>query len=88
VERWLQGEARVEWVPPSAGQTCLVRLPELMDDLAFAAHLRERHDTQVVPGAFFEAKGFVRLSFGVPPDQLETALANFSVALDELGARR
>jgi len=84
VDRWIANEPRVTWVPPSAGQTGLIRLPDLMQDLAFAQHLRERYDTQVVPGAMFEAPGAVRLSFNLPVDRLEQALGNFSAALDDL----
>ncbi len=84
IDRWIASESRVTWIPPSAGQTGLVRLPDLMQDLAFAQHLRERYDTQVVPGAMFEAPGSVRVSFNLPLDQLEQALANFSAALDDL----
>lgn len=84
VDRWIASETRVSWVPPSAGQTGLIRLPDLMQDLAFSQHLRERYDTQVVPGTMFEAPGSVRVSFNLPVDQLEQALANFSAALDDL----
>jgi len=85
VEAWLANETRVSWVRPAAGLTCSVRLPDLMADVAFCAHLRERYNTQVVPGSFFEAPGTVRLSFGVPRATLEEGLANFSAALDDLG---
>lgn len=84
VDRWIASEPRVSWISPSAGQTGLVRLPDLMQDLVFAQHLRERYDTQVVPGTMFEAPGSVRLSFNLPVDLLEQALANFSAALDDL----
>jgi aspartate/methionine/tyrosine aminotransferase len=84
VDRWIASDPRVTWISPSAGQTGLVRLPDLMQDLAFAQHLRERYDTQVVPGVMFEAPGAVRLSFNLPIDALEQALANFSAALDDL----
>ena len=84
VERWMETEPRVSWVPPAAGITGCIRLPDLMNDVPFMEHLRERYDTQVVPGSFFEAPGFIRLSFGVDPADLEEALANVSAALDDL----
>ncbi|NJK31871.1 MAG: aminotransferase class I/II-fold pyridoxal phosphate-dependent enzyme, partial [Deltaproteobacteria bacterium] len=65
-------------------QTGLLRLPELMQDVPFAQHLRERYDTQVVPGTLFEAPGSVRVSFNLPAADLEQALANISSALDDL----
>jgi aspartate/methionine/tyrosine aminotransferase len=83
VDRWVEREARVSWVPPSAGQSGLVRLPDLTPDVAFARHLRDLYDTQVVPGTLFEAPGTVRISFNLPDAQLEQALANISAALDE-----
>lgn len=84
LQRWLEGEPRISWVAPAAGITALLRLPELMSDTTLAQHLRERYDTQVVPGSLFEAPGFVRLGFGVDPTDLEQALANLSAALDDL----
>lgn len=84
VERWLEQETRVQWVAPTAGLTGCVRLPHLMQDVAFADHLRERYQTQVVPGTFFEAPGTVRLGFGVPAAVLDEGLAAFSAALDDL----
>jgi aspartate/methionine/tyrosine aminotransferase len=88
MDQWIAGEARVAWVPPSAGQTGLVRLPDLTADLDFARHLRERYGTQVVPGTMFEAPGSVRVSFNLPPEQLEQALATVSAALDDFDVRR
>lgn len=84
VERWLAGESRITWVPPSAGITGLLRLPEFLGDGPFSEHLRERYDTQVVPGSLFEAPGHVRISFGLPSGELEQALANVSAALEDL----
>jgi aspartate/methionine/tyrosine aminotransferase len=88
VDRWLAEEPRVAWVPPNAGQTGLVRLPDLTADVAFARHLRDAYDTQVVPGTMFEAPGTVRVSFNLAPEQLEQALGNFSAALDDFQAGR
>lgn len=84
VERWAQAETRVELVPPHAGLHALLRLPKAASDLALAAHLRERYETQVVPGSVLEASGCVRLSVVAPGPQLEQGLANLSAALDDL----
>lgn len=84
VERWAQGEPRIEWVPPHAGVHTLVRLPVGVNDLAFAAHLRARYETQVIPGGVLEAPQCVRLGFAAPTQVLEQGLANFSAALDDL----
>ncbi|HET6582065.1 MAG TPA: aminotransferase class I/II-fold pyridoxal phosphate-dependent enzyme, partial [Nannocystaceae bacterium] len=84
VERWLAAETRVSWVPPTAGLTAVLKLPVFMQDGPLCEHLRQRYETQVVPGAMFEAPGFIRVSFGVDPSDLEQALANLTAALDDL----
>lgn len=84
IERWLDVESRVQWVPPAAGITCFLKLPSFMSDATLSDHLRQRYDTQVVPGSMFEQPGFVRVSFGLAPVLLEQALASFSATLDEL----
>ncbi len=84
MERWVEAEPRVAWVPPSFGITSLVKLPDRMADVAFAEHLRDRYETQVVPGSMFEAAGYIRVSFGLDPGTLEQGLANISAALDDL----
>ncbi len=84
LERWALGEPRIEWVAPRAGLHTLVRLPAGVSDLNFAAHLRGRYETQVIPGSVFEAPHCVRLSFAATPPVLEQGLANFSAALDDL----
>lgn len=84
VERWAQGEARIECIPPHAGFHALVRLPKGISDQAFATHLRARYDTQVVPGGVLEAPGCVRLNLAAATPVLEQGLANLSAALDDL----
>ena len=84
LERWAQGEPRIEWVAPHAGLHAMLRLPVGVSDLAFAAHLRARYETQVVPGAVLEAPGCVRLGFAAAVPVLEQGLANFSATLDDM----
>lgn len=84
VAAWLAEETRVQWVEPDAGASCVLRLPKLMDVAAFCEHLRREHDTQVVPGRFFDAPNTVRLSFAGDPEQLARGLANISATLDAL----
>lgn len=84
VERWAQGEARVDCIPPHAGFHALVRLPKGLSDQAIATHLRARYDTQVVPGSVLEAPGCVRLNLAAGAPILEQGLANLSAALDDL----
>lgn len=83
VERWVAAETRVEWISPHAGLHGLLRLPVPVSDVQFAQHLRERYETQVVPGSILESPGCVRLGFGGAAPQLEQGLANISAALDD-----
>lgn len=84
LERWLDVESRVQCVLPAAGITCFLKLPSFMSDTALSDHLRQRYDTQVVPGSMFEQPGFVRVSFGLEPATLQQALENFSATLGDL----
>lgn len=84
MDAWIEGEPRASWVPPAAGLTGLVHLEGLTDSMAFARDLRRELDVQVVPGAFFDAEGAVRVSFGLPPALLQQALDTFSLGLGAL----
>ncbi len=82
--RWLDAEPRVRAVRPAAGLCCALALPSGLDDRTFCTHLRKRYDTLVVPGAFFEAPGCVRLGIGAAPEILSQGLGNIAAALDDL----
>ena len=47
-------------------------------------HLRERYDTAVVPGRWFEMPDFFRIGFGLPADDFDEALSRLGAALDDL----
>lgn len=47
-------------------------------------HLRERYDTAIVPGRWFEMPDHFRVGFGLPADDFEEALARLGRALDDL----
>jgi aspartate/methionine/tyrosine aminotransferase len=48
------------------------------------ALLRERYDTAIVPGHWFEMPEHFRVGFGCPPDLLEEGLKRLGAALDDL----
>ena len=48
------------------------------------AHLRDRYDTAVVPGKWFEMPDFFRVGLGCPSDTLTDGLARLGAALDDL----
>jgi aspartate/methionine/tyrosine aminotransferase len=86
--RFLAGETRLSWVEPDAGIVAFPRVAGRLDGGdTLARILRERYETSVVPGSFFEAPSHVRIGFGVPSDELETGLRNISLALDDLGGQ-
>ena len=84
VAAYLRDETRLSAVVPSGGSVVFPRLPAGLDGDRVATHLREQYDTLVVPGRFFEARHHVRVSFGVPPAQLERGLRALSRTLDDL----
>jgi aspartate/methionine/tyrosine aminotransferase len=47
-------------------------------------HLRERYDTAVVPGRWFEMPEHFRVGFGLPTADFEEALSRLGSALDDL----
>ena len=48
------------------------------------ALLRERYDTAIVPGRWFEMPDHFRIGFGLPTDEFDEALARLGAALDDL----
>ena len=80
---FIAGEPRLAWVEPSAG---IVGFPRVLGPAgsgdALARVLRERFETSIVPGGFFENPDFVRLGFGVPSSELKEGLDAVRSALD------
>lgn len=54
----------------------------------FIQLLRQKYETSVVPGRFFEAPEHFRIGVGGPTDVVREALSRVSAALDEHSARR
>jgi aspartate/methionine/tyrosine aminotransferase len=82
VDAWVHSRRDVSWRGEGAGVIGLLRLHPVSDSMAFVERLEREHDTLVVPGAFFEAEGFVRLGFGAEPEILREGLARLGRALD------
>lgn len=80
---FIAGEPRLSWIEPSAG---IVGFPRVHgadgSGDALARVLRERWETSIVPGTFFEDPRSVRLGFGVEPAVLEEGLRAIRSALD------
>lgn len=90
VERWIAGRKDVWWRKPDAGLTGFVRLGTAtrpLDGQVVARRLFERHQVRAVPGAFFQAPEWLRLSFGLAEAaELDDALGCLGEVLD--GASR
>lgn len=88
LREWIVKRDDLAWVEPAGGTVALVRLPHGVDAAALSNHLREKHSTLVVPGDFFGARGFLRLSVGMDEDVLRQGLKNVGKAIDQLKSRR
>jgi aspartate/methionine/tyrosine aminotransferase len=73
----------VEWMPAEHGITAFPRWA-WGDTERLDTHLRERYDTAVVPGRWFEMPDHFRVGFGLPTDQFAEALTRLGAALDDL----
>jgi aspartate/methionine/tyrosine aminotransferase len=85
-ERWnafVASRADLDCMPAQHGTTAFPRWrggdTERLDGL-----LRERYDTAVVPGRWFEMPEHFRLGFGLPTPEFDQSLKRLECALDEL----
>lgn len=84
---FMTGRPELEWVPPGGGSVGFPRIRGLEDVSSFVELLRERYDTGVVPGRFFEAPGHFRVALGGKREVLEEGLERLGDALDKELAR-
>jgi aspartate/methionine/tyrosine aminotransferase len=84
--RWnafVDGRSDLDCVPAQHGITAFPRWSggdtERLDGL-----LRERFDTAVVPGRWFEMPEHFRVGFGLPTPEFDEALSRLGAAMDEL----
>jgi len=81
-ERW-RGEGLVGGVLPQFGCITFPRLQGIDDTQSFSAWLADRHGVIVVPGELFGAPGRVRIGFALSAPELERALEQFTLGLEE-----
>jgi len=82
VERWLLAQGgELRWRAPDAGAIVWVRYPGGTPSTAVAEVLRAEHDVLVVPGEHFGMEGYLRLGFGMLPQDLAEALERVSHVL-------
>jgi aspartate/methionine/tyrosine aminotransferase len=80
---FMGGRDDVDCAPAEHGITAFPRWSggdtQRLDD-----HLRERYDTAVVPGRWFEMPDHFRVGFGMRANEFEEALSRLGSALDDL----
>jgi len=86
LDAFLDTRSDLECVRPPAGSVVFPRLREGEPDRFFKL-LREKYETSVVPGAFFEAPRHFRLGIGGETEALRAGLEKLGAALDEFGHR-
>ena len=85
LDAFLDARSDLECVRPPAGSVVFPRLPK-GDPEQFFKLLREKYETSVVPGAFFEAPRHFRLGIGGETAALQAGLERLGAALDEFQA--
>ena len=84
LDSFLDSRVDLECVRPPAGSVDFPRLTN-NDTEAFFKLLREKYETSVVPGEFFEAPRHFRLGIGGETGNLREGLERLGAALDEFG---
>ena len=84
LEAFLDGRSDLECYRPRHGTIVFPRLTKGDPD-AFFTLLREKYETSVVPGSFFEMPRHFRLGIGGETANLEASLGQLGRALDEFG---
>jgi hypothetical protein len=81
VRDFIGREKKLSWVEPAGGIVAFPRIEADVDGTELARLLREKYDTSVVPGHFFEEPRHFRLGFGAPTEELAEGLENIRKAL-------
>jgi aspartate/methionine/tyrosine aminotransferase len=81
-EQFLDAHPEMATLRPEFGTVYTLRAPGGNAD-AFAKHLRERYETSVVPGRFFELPDCFRLGIGGETEPLRKGLENLAAAVEE-----
>jgi aspartate/methionine/tyrosine aminotransferase len=82
LDSFLDSRADLECFRPPAGTVVFPRLPRGEPELFFKL-LREKYETSVVPGAFFESPRHFRIGIGGETENLRAGLERLGAALDE-----
>src|SRR5207237_2463228 len=87
LDSFLDSRRDLECFRPPAGTVVFPRLAHGREPEAFFKLLREKYDTTVVPGSFFEMPRHFRIGIGGDTDTLRAGLERLSAALDAIAKR-
>ena len=87
IDAFLDSRADLECFRPGAGTVFFPRLREGDPEIFFQL-LRDKYETSVVPGSFFEAPRHFRLGIGGETAALQAGLERLGAALDEFASTR
>jgi len=88
MDSFLDSRRDLECFRPPGGTVFFPRLIKRDDPERFFALLRDKYETTVVPGSFFEMPQHFRIGIGGATEELRTGLERLSDALDQYGAER
>jgi len=87
LDAFLDSRRDLECFRPPAGTVVFPRLPHGRDPEAFFQLLREKYETTVAPGSFFEMPRHFRIGIGGETHALRAGLERLSTALDEFAKK-
>jgi len=73
----------LQWVKPDEGIFVFVRLTDGGEADKFAAYLKDKYRTLIMPGRYFDQGDGFRLGFGTDPDELREGLKRIGLAMKE-----
>jgi aspartate/methionine/tyrosine aminotransferase len=86
VDAFLEARDDLECIRPVGGSVFFPRLTSGNTE-PFLQFLRDKYETTVVPGSFFEMPEHFRIGIGGASDELEQGLERLSAALDQYAKR-
>ena len=83
IRRWIDSlDGFLEYAEPKAGAFVFVKYHSEVPSIELAERIRTNQDVLIVPGAHFGVEGYLRISIGLPPDELEVGLVRIKAELD------
>jgi aspartate/methionine/tyrosine aminotransferase len=87
VKEWIQNQELLRWVEPDGGLVCFPKYSLAVPSVDLCTYLFDTHKILVNPGTYFDAEGFIRLSYGIETDVLKEGLDAFAAGLNDIHHR-